>query len=73
MKLCIDEKDEERESKAQSVVRAKKRAGGEGEGGRGALSLFIFLVDAKLHSHLNCRVSLCLGSFFEYQLSFEEF
>ena len=33
MDLCIDEKDEERESEAQSVVRAKKRA--RGEGGRG--------------------------------------
>ena len=89
MKLCIDEKDEERESEAQSVVRAKKRAGwggGRGEGGvegrallrpRGslslALSLFIFFVDAKFHSHLNCHVSLCSGSFFEYQMSFEEF
>ena len=35
MKLCIDEKDEERESEAQSVVRAKKRAGGEGRRGAG--------------------------------------
>ena len=26
MNLCIDEKDEERESEAQSAVRAKKRA-----------------------------------------------
>ena len=33
MDLCINEKDEERESEAQSVVRAKKRArGGEGWG-----------------------------------------
>ena len=60
MKLCIDEKDEERESEAQSVVRAKKRAGGGGgEGGLGGRAL---------HSHLNCRVSLCLGSLFEYQV-----
>ena len=29
MDLCIDEKDEERESEAQSHVRAKKHAGGE--------------------------------------------
>ena len=37
MDLCIDEKDEERESEAQSVVRAKKRAGGGGgKGGWGA-------------------------------------
>ena len=34
--LCIDEKDEERESEAQSDVRAKKRArGGVGEAGKG--------------------------------------
>ena len=30
MDLCIDEKDEERETEAQSVVRAKKRARGGG-------------------------------------------
>ena len=58
MHLCINEKDEEGESEAQAVVRAKKRAGGWGGG---ALSLFIFLVDAKVHSHLTCHVSLCDG------------
>ena len=35
MDLCIDEKDEERESEAQSDVRAKKRARGVGGGGWG--------------------------------------
>ena len=30
MDLCIDEKDEERESEAQSDVRAKKRVPGRG-------------------------------------------
>ena len=29
-----------------------------------ALSLFIFLVDAKVHSHLNCHVSHCFRLFF---------
>ena len=39
MDLCIDEKDEERESEAQLAVRAKKLArGGEGAlGGRALL------------------------------------
>ena len=37
MVLCIDEKDKERESEAQSVVRAKKRAGRGGVGGRALL------------------------------------
>ena len=40
MDLCIIEKDEERESEAQSVVRAKKRAqGGRGKGGLGGHAL----------------------------------
>ena len=73
MDLCIDEKDEERESEAQSVVRAKKRARGERGGARffaltadcASLSRSSsFLVDAKVHSHLNCHVSRCFRLFF---------
>ena len=71
MDLCIDRKDEERESEAQSVVRAKKRAPRPPPPPTPprarffallglALSLFISLVDAKVHSHLTFHVS-CLA------------
>ena len=40
MDLCIDEKNEERESEARSAVRARKRTrGGQAEGGEGARAL----------------------------------
>ena len=40
MGLCIDEKDDGRESETQSDVRAKRRAvGGWGAGGRGGSGL----------------------------------
>ena len=75
--LCVDEKDETRGSEAQSAVKAKARVCGGGVGSARApsrphgrlslaLSLCIFLVDAKAPSRLNRQISHCFGMFFTW-------
>ena len=66
MDLCIDERDDERESEAVSSDSVEARLHFfaltlDWTSLSLSLSLFIFLVDAKVHSHLICHVSLCDG------------